>query len=394
MLHHDMTAVVGDSWYRDPTTQELRLGFNGAATLVPEVLPSTSLPKLSAIFSLPENPTLYPSEIITLSARGVESLGDARREIDLSAEALWESSDPSVASVENRILRAQAPGDVQLRCTARAFQRVQAVAVLPDQPLGERTYFAGLRRTSQIAFDVTDNLYVCNQSRFVHRILRHGGFERILELPDTGFHHNRIDCIAVNHTGDVFVSNLEPTRRIAYFRLNRGGFDPPVLIGPDDGSVKKSIAFTSDGSVVVGIMGNTIDLGEVLQILPDSSCTSFKTRGSAHNLAVGPNNMVYAVSSIKNAVDVYDRSGRLLESIQFPQPSSVGAIAVGADGKIYVALWHPGRIITYNREPTGYAISTIALSADTPSGIAIDSTDALYFSDFQTGRIEYLVRRS
>jgi hypothetical protein len=228
-FRHDMTAGVGESWYRDPASEELRLGWNGAATLVSEMLPP-DIPKLGTVYSLPENPLLSVSEIVTLSARGVETLGDSRREIDLSAEATWESSNSSVAHVDNRILKALSVGSTELRCTARTIQRLQRVQVLDRCPSGERTTFAGLRRTSQIAFDADDNLYVCNQSRFVYRLLKHGGIECVMELPDTGFHHNRIDCIAVNKRGDLFASNLEPTRRIAHSSRTGSSFSAPTLI--------------------------------------------------------------------------------------------------------------------------------------------------------------------
>jgi hypothetical protein len=385
----DMTVAVGETWYRDSISGEIRYAWTSSALFVPDELSCAPAPQLSAVIGLPTSVSLEPGEVITLTVRGIESIGDARREIDLTEHATWKSADSNVAYVNRGVLYAKRFGNTTLLCSAKGFQAAVAVAVENHARGDCSVHFEGLRLTGQICFDVDDDLYITNQSQRIYRLRRKGGLEVALQMPNAGGTGCLIDYLTLNARGLYFTA-LHP-RRVMFFPRDGTGFGVGQWLGSDDGATKKSIAIAADSRIVVGLMGGIPGTGHVLQIHPDGRETTFSARESAHNLALGPDGNIYVVAASRHMVDVYDPFGSLLDSIDYGSAGSVGAIMVGGDLSVFVSLFSSGELIRVKRLLGRVERSILATDLGNPCGISMDSLKRLYVSDFSTGRI-YVLR--
>jgi hypothetical protein len=195
-----MGIIVGESWYRDPHTGDIRSAWVGSAVATPQEICKAGNFVLGGIAVLPRHVETQLGEQRTLRVLGWGKDGSIRKEVDLSNEneLSWQSSDSSVAHINKSVLYPKAMGKTTVECRYKGFVSIAQFNV-GHYPAGKRVvYFQGLRCLQQIRFDADDNLYICNQSASVYRVLRSGGFEEIIRLPELDMKPYGIACIAVD----------------------------------------------------------------------------------------------------------------------------------------------------------------------------------------------------
>jgi hypothetical protein len=131
-----MSAVTARSFARPCLAVALALAAScGSDTKMPPMGPSGgSIATLFAVF--PETVRLGPGDRGWLFAQAAAVPSDPK---DVTASTRWESSNPSVASVQGNIITAILPGDVQVRGAFQTFVAATHVTVFSPASVREFT---------------------------------------------------------------------------------------------------------------------------------------------------------------------------------------------------------------------------------------------------------------
>jgi hypothetical protein len=338
---------------------------------------------MSGLRALPHATSLERGDRVTLSARATETIGTARRYIDVTADAEWRSTAPEIAYVDKSgVLYAKNYGSATVNCLSRGFA-AQAEVIVESHASGDHTIvFEGLPAIQQIGFDYEDNMFITNQTASIFCLKATGGLHRVIQLRTRGHSDYQFDCIAVAKDQSIYVSAPNP-RRVLQFTKDGDAYRSATEIGLNDNAVQKSIALSSRG-IVIGIMGATPGSGSVLCIDRSGKSTTFATRDSAHNLVVGADDRVYVAAPRARAVDVYDLDGALLDTLVTRSDASIGAIAIDTACRVYIAEFYSGDVVRLD----AHGPATVLLQdLGNPCGMAFDSRGRLHVADASSGRI-------
>lgn len=378
----------GDTWYRDPASNEVKLAWNSAALWRPDVIGDAAELNLSAVAVLPGAVSIDPGGVRTLTARGILSIGSYTVE-QSDLEARWSSSDSRVAHVKEGVLYAKAFGSCSITAEYRGFKATANVNVEQQPPGGVTTFFEGLRRTQKMVFDHVDNLYITNQTNKIWRLNRGGRLDIVAQLARSDDHSFNFDCLARDAAGCLYVTSPQPRMAL---KLCQSGetFTPVATFGEDDYRVKKDVALTRSGALVIGMMGNQPGEGSILIVDPSGRSWSFEARDSAHSLCVGGDDRIYTLANRYGAIDIYEQDGALIESFEHGLESSIGAMTTEPAGSILLGGFHTGSVTRYERVGHSWMSTTVATGLGVIGGLAIDSRGHIYVSDFQSGRINII----
>ena len=379
----EMGTVVGESWYRDPHTGDIRSAWSGSAVATPQVICKAGSFVLGGIAVLPRHVETQLGEQRTLRVLGWGKDGNIRKEVDLSNEnkLTWNSTDSSVAHVNKSVMYPKTLGKTTVECRYKGFVASTQINA-GYYPKGKRVvYFQGLRCLQQIRFDADDNLYICNQSASVYRVLRSGGFEEIVRLPELEMMPYGIDCIAVDKDRNLYVNDLS-TGGCLRFGWDGKHYKSPVSIGTAIHGSKKSIVVDQQGHVFIAVMGSEPGRGSIVHIEPDGSESNFPTRDMAIYLALDQEGNIYTPSQNTKAIHVYNREGTLINTIPDAVPESPTDILIDQGGAIYLPFFYSGKVLKVTLAKGIPTATYIADGFRTPGGIAMDSQGRLYVSNF------------
>ncbi len=387
----EMGTVVGESWYRDPNTADIRSAWSSSAVAAPQVICKAGNFVLGGIAVLPRHVETQLGEQRTLRVLGWGKDGSIRKEVDLSneIELSWKSNDSSIVYVNKSVLYSKTLGKTLVECRYKGFVASTQINV-GNYPKGKRVvYFQGLRRLQQIRFDDDDNLYICNQSASVYRVLRGGGFEELIRLPELEMMPYGIDCIAVDKDRNLYVNDLS-TGGCLRFRWDGKRYKNPVLIGTVIHGTKKSIVVDQQGHVFVAVMGGEPGRGYIIHIEPDGSESYFPTNDTAIYLALDQQGNIYTPSQSARAIHVYNREGTLINTIPDVVKESPSDILIDRNGAIYMPFFYSGKVLKIVLTESSPIVTLIAEGFRTPGGTAIDSQGRLYVSNFEGNPISNL----
>ncbi len=387
----EMGTVVGESWYRDPHTGDIRSAWSGSAVATPQEICKAGNFLLGGIAVLPRHVETQLGEQRTLGVLGWGKDGSIRKEVDLSneLELSWQSTDSSIAHVNKSMMYPKTMGKTTVECRYKGFVASTQINV-GYYPKGKRVvYFQGLRCLQQIRFDADDNLYICNQSASVYRVLRSGGFEEIVRLPALEMMPYGIDCIAVDKDSNLYVNDLS-TGGCLRFGWDGKHYKNPVSIGTVIHGTKKSIVVDQQGHVFIAVMGSEPGRGYIIHIEPDGSESYFQTRDMVIYLALDQEGNIYTPSQSTKAIHVYNREGTLINTIQDAVPESPSDILIDQGGAIYLPFFHSGKVLKVTLTKGIPTATHIADGFRTPGGIAMDSQGRLYVSNFDGNPISNL----
>lgn len=379
----DSTSIVSQAWC-ESSSRVAEQAWTSSMMWVPRIISEPTSLVLSGLDAYPSNVSASPGDYITITAKASETAGEARLSRDVTASCLWESDDPLIAEVSDGRLSALSYGKTIIRCKTQTFQALTHVTVENHVRGQHAIVFEGLPNVSGMAFDRSDDLFFTNQSETVYRLRRTGGVDVALRMAGDRFRSYGYDCIAVDGSGALYLTGSECL--LLRSDLSTTGYATAEVVGSTQKKVRKNIALTSDGAVVVGVMGPEPGTGSVLQISAEREEWAFETRDSAHLLAVGYEDRIYVSSAKHHSIDVYNREGTLLQSISHPINTGVGAICVHEAG-LFIGGFHSGTVlrIALNNDS---AVAEIASGLGTIAGMAVDSFGRLHVGDFQKGRIQ------
>ena len=371
---------VGESWYIDPLTNQIEYAWTQALIATPDVVGTVGKFKLGGISILPKSVKTQIGENRALRVLGWERDGAAQREIDLTDKVKWVNIDQSVAFVNKGIAIPKRLGSVRAECELEAF--VASVELNVEQLVrGQRTiYFQGLRRLQQIRFDRADKMFIANQSASVYTLDKGGSFEEVVRLSKNIRTPSNTDCLAIDDSGDLYVNDV--SRHTAFkFQWDGKAFVNPIEIGTVAKGPKKSIAVAPSGDVFIAVMGPP-GQGWIVRRSKDGNESFFPTTGMAIWLATGPDGNVYVPDAARSIIVVYQPDGKPKQKIPYTVRDSPSDIAIDSEGTIYLAFFHTGRILKIYRDPL-WRTEFLPDSFGIPGGIAIDSRNRLYVSDFE-----------
>ncbi|MNR03860.1 Virginiamycin B lyase [compost metagenome] len=167
------------------------------------------------------------------------------------------------------------------------------------------------------------------------------------------------------------------------FKLTRKGdfFQDPTPLAPSLLGTKKSMASFADGTLWIAVMAAPTG-GKLVKIDPNGVETAFDTPDTPIYLASGPGNHLFVPSRNLNAVLVFNAHGEIVERIPVQEPDSISGIFVDTAGTIYLSTFYNGKVIRLERTEGGYTEQCIASGLGILGGIAADSNDRLFVSDF------------
>ncbi len=387
----EMGTVVGESWYRDPHTGDIRSAWSGSAVATPKTICKAGNFVLGGIAVLPRHVEAQLSEQRTLRVLGWGKDGSIRKEVDLSnvSDLSWKSTNSSIAHANKSIMYPKTLGKTTVECHYKGFVTSTQINV-GYYPKGKRiVYFQGLRCLQQIRFDADDNLYICNQSASVYRVLRSGGFEELVRLPELEKMPYGIDCIAIDKDRNLYINDLS-TGGCLRFGWDGKHYKNPVPIGTEIHGTKKSIVVDQEGHVFVAVMSGNPNQGNIIHIKPDGSESYFPTRDMVIYLALDQEGNIYTPSHNTKSIHVYNREGILINTIQDVVPENPSDILIDQSGAIYLPLFYSGKILKVTLTNGSPAVTYIADGFRTPGGIAMDSQGHLYVSNFDGNPISTL----
>ncbi len=379
----DFTRGISQAWCAS-TRGRSEEAWTASMMWTPRIMAEPTKPALSGLDALPSSASVSPGDYDTLAALASERAGEARLSRDATADCNWESDDPNVAEVSGGRLRAIAYGNTLVRCKMRGFQAVSQVTVESHLRGQHAIVFEGLSCTSGMAFDSNDDLFITNQSESVYRLKRTGGVDVALRMAGARFRPYGYDCLALDASDALYITGSE--RLLMRSTLGAAGYETAEILGSRERKVRKSIAIAADGTAVVGVMGPEPGTGSVLQVSDEHGERSFATRDSAHNLVVGYDDHIYVSATKHQAIDVYDRNGRLIQSIDHPINSGIGAMCAYKTA-LYIGGVHSGSVLRVALDDN-FAVTQVASGLGTISGLAIDSRGRLHVADFEKGRIQ------
>lgn len=374
------THIVSETWYVDPVTAKPRSAWYGSMVSRPEVIGSVGKRRYFSIHIFPTDIRVGPSEKRALQVRAVFTEGGVKNDEDVTARVTWSTSDESTAFVKAGVLHAKNFGDAVIEAKWESLissSNVRCSSLLKRTPI---TYFQGIRRLQQLSFTASDNLYFVNQSEFVYKLTPDGKFSVAARLPMEDSEVAGIDCIHMQ-SENVMLVNLVSGGHC--FKLTRKGdfFQDPTPLAPSLLGTKKSMASFADGTLWIAVMAAPTG-GKLVKIDPNGVETAFDTPDTPIYLASGPGNHLFVPSRNLNAVLVFNAHGEIVERIPVQEPDSISGIFVDTAGTIYLSTFYNGKVIRLERTEGGYTEQCIASGLGILGGIAADSNDRLFVSDF------------
>lgn len=374
-------SSVGETWYRDPQTRQVRYAWTSSMLAEPRVLGPSGSFLLAGLSILPEDVRTEPDERRTLRVFGWGKDGPVHKEVELSREKLaWQSDDESVAAVDGCLLYPKKFGATSVHCEYQGFRASASVSICFRAKGARVTYFQGLRNPTGICFDRDDNLYVCNQSASVYQIARKGGFREVARIAAPEDFPSGVDCIATDQHRNLYLN--DNCRRVC-LRLAWDGqkYGAPTEFAKSVPGPKKGMAVDSQGHVFVAVMG-LANNGLVIHVEPDGTETAFSLGGMGLSLALDPEGNLCVPISHSREIHVYSRTGEFLRTASFQRDDSVSDIAVHPDGTLYLSLFHSGEVIRIPHNAALADPNPVAIGLGTAGGISVDSKGRVYVSDF------------
>jgi hypothetical protein len=383
-----LNGGVGNAWYRDPNTGEIRQAWSSSLIMEAQVLARHDEVPLTQLLILPKVVSLARSEARTLVARGVYSRGSIRLERDLSASATWASADGRCATVgPTGVLFGQASGSTSISCRFEDLSASAQARVETHMPLDVVTFFQGFKRSSQIAFDEHDNLFIADHSESIFEVRRTGGVEAVISLARNSNAPQGIDCLHISSSGRLFVNTIG-MESIQVFDLQRGTYEPSKLLGASREGVKKCVgSFGKD--VFIGGMSRQARTGFIITASENGGERSFATRRCVIYLSIDNTGNLYTTDNSANGIDVYSPDGILVHTIAYPSRESAGPVILDDSGRVYIGT-RAGNIWRLKRKGAAWDYQQIASGLGFVAGLAIDSRGHLFASDFESGRISMI----
>jgi Protein of unknown function (Hypoth_ymh) len=383
------SEVVGETWYRDPSSGEVLYAWTGSAIANPEIIGQARALRLLSISILPSRIKAHDDERRTLRVLGIVKDDTVRKEIDVTDKVSWQTLDSNVAFVKDGIVFPKRLGRTKVECELEAL--VASADIWVEHYLrGEKVvYFQGIRRLQQIRFDQEDNLYFCNQSASVFQIARAGGVKEVvrISLPETAAFG--IDCIAIDSNRNLYVSDTEKRVCLRFPWIGHKYANPDTIARIVDGP-KKSIAIDSTGNIFVAVMGPGVQDGYIIHVQPDGTESFFPTRDMPIYLALDGAGNILTASRSERAVHVYNRAGELIDVIAHGVADAESDLLIDQTGAVYIPFFHSGRLLRITKEASGTKIELIAEGFQNPGGIAMDSLGRIYISNFGANSIQML----
>lgn len=372
--------IVSETWYLDSVTAKPRSAWLSSMVSIPEVIGSAGKRRYSSIHIFPTDIRVGPSEKRALQVRAVFTDGGVKSDEDVTARVAWSTSDESTAFVKAGVLHAKNFGDAVVEAKWEGLiscSTVRCSSLLKRKPV---TYFQGIRRLQQLSFTKSDSLYFVNQSEFVYKLTPDGKIAVAARLPMEDSEVSGIDCIHMQ-SEDVMLVNLVSAGHC--FKLTKKGdfFQDPIPLAASVLGTKKSMASFTDGTLWIAVMGGQTG-GKLVKIDPNGVETAFDTPDMPIYLASGPGNQLFVPSRNLNAVLVFNAHGEIVERIAFQESDSISGIYVDTAGTIYLTTFYNGKVLRLQRTESGYMEQCIASGLGNLGGIAADSNDRLFVSDF------------
>ena len=372
---------IGETWYTDPATGVVEYAWTSSVVAVPNVVGVVNTLKFGGISIVPKSVQTQVGENRCFRVLGWGRDGPVQKELDVTDRVKWKSINSSIAFVRQGIIIPKSLGKTRFECELEGFVASADVSV-EHIPRGERTvYFQGLRGLQQIRFDRDDSLYICNQGPSVFRLDKTGSFEEVLRISTSPQVPYYVDCLAVDAKKNLYISDI--SRRAAFrFEWDGHGYVNPIEIGRTVAGPKKGIAVTDSGDVFVAVMGPP-GQGWIVRQKLNGEELSFPSHGMPISLAAGPGGNIYVLTAGGSSILLYRPDGTVTGEIPHQAKDSAWSdILVGKGGVIYLAGFHTGRILRISGTEPDWHVETLPHHFGTPGGIAMDSRERLYVSDF------------
>ncbi|WP_156175127.1 hypothetical protein [Bradyrhizobium sp. LTSP849] len=309
------------------------------------------------------------------------------REVDVTDRVTWTIADTSIAYASGPTLISKALGKTRISCHLDNFEATATVTIESIPKQDSVIFFQGLRRLQQLRFSTDGNLFICNQSAQVYRIDPSGRFETVLRLPVADTAVYAITRLAVDAQNRLYVNDL--TRNACHrFEWDGKKYARGTLLATKSIGSKQSIATNSLGQAFITIFGRSIDTGTVARIDPDGTEVEFSLRSLATSIAIDSQDNIYVDNRRAKCIDVFRGDGTFIEPISHGSADSVSDITIDNQGTLFLALFHSGRVLVL---PKGSRTPTLLPGTfGTLGGIALDSLDRIYVSDFGGDRISLI----
>lgn len=382
---------IGRRWYRDPSSGEHLVAWEGAAVASPDVVGNLKDARPVGITATPPRVTLSVNEIRTLTARSIVQVGGAYEINDLPAMATWHSRDPEKVEIsDGGVVRARQLGKAHVECEWGDFAALVEIEVAHAIPGDKAAFFQGLRGMQQIAFDKDDNLFVSNQSEWVYKLAAQGGFSKVISLPIPSSYPAGITALAVGLDGTVYTNLLHKPHCLRFAPDGKGGYCNPVPFAGGHGGSRQGIALNQNGDAFVTVLTSG-DTGLVIRHGTDGTETSFTVPTVVLNIASDSRGQLYLTAPREHAVRVYSEAGQFLESISYDADDSPSAIALDPEGRIILPFFHSGRVLRFTHATSEVSGELLADNLGVLGGAAFDSRGQLYIAQFD-GDVIYLLR--
>jgi uncharacterized protein (TIGR02391 family) len=373
-------SSIGKAWYKDPDTNDIKSAWGSSLLARPEILGSVNEWNLSGIELLPNRVMCEKGERRSLTVIGWEVDGPVRRKIDYTKRVEWTSQNEEIAFVKQGILFSKSLGKTSIDCTVGNFHSTINVNVAYFSKGEKIKYFEGLPKLQKIRFDHDNNLYICNQSDSVFRLDKLGVIEKVVTINNPNEQPYGIDCIAVGSNRELYV-NYTGKEGILKFEWDGKKYGQSIEMGASVCGPKKGIIIGNDGAVYVAVMGRP-NKGKILCILPDGTESSFDTLDMPIHIAFDQNGNICIPSNKDRAIHIYKTNGEVVKKVPYDSSDSVSDIIVDSKGVIYLTMFYSGTLIAVSNKEGSFCTETIANGFNTPCGIAMDSSEKIYISNF------------
>lgn len=374
---------VGETWYRDPVTGEIQPGWSGTLVSAPTIICRPEDLKLGNLVILPTPARMQVEEHRALRAVGTFDGGPTFplwREVDLTTEVQWTTVDRHIVNVRKGSVHPRRFGSATVQASNAGFL-ARADITVGHYLRGEQvTYFQGLRRLQEIRFDADDDLYICNQSGSVYSLSRAGEFCEVVRVASLEPEAYGISSIAVDQARNLYANDLK-RRACLYFPRSGDTYESPRIFATIVEGVKQGIAVDSEGYKFVAVMDKP-GTGFIIVVDPTGSETFFPTRDMPIHVCVDPDGYVCTPSRRDRAIHKYDRAGTLIESVVHGVDDAVSDIAVDTEGNFYLGFFQQGCVVKVSRRGTNPVLHTVATGLTNVGGVALDSRERVYVSDF------------
>lgn len=253
----------------------------------------------------------------------------------------------------------------------------------------------------------------------------------------TGARLKKPKGVAVDSSGDIFIADTE-NHRIRKVTVSTGVIS--TFAGTGDGDLEgdggpasaakvkkpRGVRFNNSGELLISDSDNhavrLVDSGNIISIyagptdpIGDNGLATGATLLEFEGVTLAPDNSLYIASTQQNLIRRVDLTTNIITTVMgyglTPDPVTPGddveldnpcAVAVHANGDIYVADREAHRIVKYDAATAVYSvyagitgsggyngdnIAATSAKLDKPTGVALDSSGNLYIADRENHRI-------